>query len=141
MIRQFSLRGTPTGFQDGTVELTGVLEYQFDDANEKLLPLNQQGDFIKVRDFRLSREQFLAGNGKLYTFSGESVDISTRRLLEQTVGESRGYRDTVHVEIRLISKYNDSHGMVNSILDTEEIYLPGTRYYEPPLQLPPAFEA
>lgn len=133
MLHQFTLQGSPTGFSDGNVVLTGILEYQFDDKNEKLVPLNDKKDYVIVRDMRLTRDQFLAGNGKLYRFSGDSVDISTRRVLEQIIGESRGFRDTLHVQIRLMAKVNDGHGMVNMILDTEEFYVNGNRYYEPPL--------
>jgi hypothetical protein len=133
MVRQFTLQGTPTGFSDGKVDLTGVLEFQFDDKDEKLVALNDDKDYVIIRDMVLSRPEFNATTGKKYKFGFEALDITTRRVLEWAVGDSRGYRDTVHVQIRLIAETTDLHGPTKTILDTEEIYVNGNRYFEPPL--------
>ena len=126
MVRNFSIRAYPTGFQDSEVILTGVIEWTFDDKKEKLLT-------VAARDLELSRDQFLASTGMLYRFSSKAVDLSEKRVLETNVGASKGLRDTAHLLVRLMAKHNDGYGMVNTILATEELWDAGNRYYEPPL--------
>jgi hypothetical protein len=126
MIRNFSISAHPTGFNDSEVVLTGIIEWSFDEKKEKLLS-------VAARNLQLSRDQFLSNTGVLYRFSSDVMDLSERRVLETNVGGSRGLRDTAHLLVRLMAKHNDGHGMVNTILTTEELWDAGNRYFEPPL--------
>jgi hypothetical protein len=126
MIRQFSIRAYPTGFQESEVILTGVLDWTFDDAKEKL-------GAVVARNLQLSRDQYLTNSGVLYRFSSAVIDLSQRRMLETVVSGSKGLRDTAELTVRLMGAHNDGHGIVNTILGTEELWDAGNRYYEPPL--------
>lgn len=122
----FTLSGTPTGFPEGDVVVHGRFLYEFDDDEEKLLSHSAVVDDI-------SRDEFLADTGILYKFSTATVDTSTLRVLQDHVGGSKAFLDTVQIEVRLVSTYNDVQGMVHDILDTADLERAGNRYYVPPL--------
>jgi hypothetical protein len=122
----FEITATPTGFEDGEVVVEGRFLYEFDAGNEKLLSHSATVD-------SLSRKQFLAQTDVLYEFSTQILDTSTQGEFESSIGTSRGLRDTVEIEVRLLVAFDDGSGTVTNVLDSRNIREAGNRYFVPPL--------
>src|SRR5438874_3347155 len=126
MQENFSITGTPTGFNDGMVTLTGYFEYNWDPEGEKLL--NR-----KVVILNLDRTEFTdGGTGIKYKFTTQAVDRSRVKQFEGNWPQGHGFRDTLHLIANIISTYSASgEGTRQDILNTAELMRMGVRYYEP----------
>jgi hypothetical protein len=124
MQEDFSITGTPTGFNDGAVTLTGYFEYNWDPAGEKLLDR-------KVVLLNLDRTEFKDTTGITYKFTSQAVDRTQIKQFEGNWPQGHGFRDTVHLIANIISTYSvPGEGTRKDILATAERTRMGSRYYE-----------
>lgn len=124
MQEDFSITGTPTGFHDGNVTLTGYFQYDWDAQREKLL-------HHEIVIINLDRTEFSDTTGITYKFTSQTVDRSQTKQSEGTWPQGRGYRDTLHLIANIISTYSaPGEGTKQDILQTAELLQMGNRYYE-----------
>jgi hypothetical protein len=124
MQEDFSITGTPTGFNDGAVTLTGYFQYNWDIEHEKLLD-------HKIVITNLDRTEFKDTTGITYKFSSQAIDRSQVKQFEGNWPQGHGYRDTLHLIANIISTYSaPGEGTKKDILKTAEIQRMGDRYYE-----------
>jgi hypothetical protein len=125
MQENFSIIGTPTGFSDGAVTLTGYFDYNWDPEGEKLLD-------HKVVIVNLDRTEFTDTTGIKYKFSTQALDRSRVKQFEGNWPQGHGFRDTLHLIANIISTYSaPGEGTRQDILNTAELMRMGARYYEP----------
>ena len=130
MQENFSITGTPTGFSDGAVTLTGYFEYNWDPEGEKLLDR-------KVVILNLDRTEFIDANGLKYKFTTQSIDRSRVKQFEGNWPQGHGFRDTLHLIANIISTHSASgEGTRQDILSTAELMRMGARYYEAITKIP-----
>jgi hypothetical protein len=121
----FTITGTPTGFQDGEVTLTGYFEYDWDAVGEKLI-------VHKIITIMLDRTEFADTTGITYKFSAQTIDRSQLKQSEGNYPEGRGYRDTLHLIASILSTHTiPGQGNRTETLCTKEFTRMGNRYYEP----------
>jgi len=124
MQEDFAVTGSPTGFSDGSVTLTGYFEYDWDPEREKLLDK-------QVVILNLDRSDFTDTTGISYKFTSQAVDRSRIKQFEGNWPEGHGFRDTLHLIANIISTYTaPGEGTRQDILATAEIMRMGNRYYE-----------
>jgi len=124
MQEDFAVIGTPTGFNDANVTLTGYFEYDWDTEREKLL--NQ-----RVVILGLDRTDFTDTTGITYKFTTQAIDRSSIRQFEGNWPQGHGFRDTLHLIANIISAYSaPGEDTRREILATAEIMRMGDRYYE-----------
>jgi len=125
MQENFSITGTPTGFSDGAVTLTGYFEHNWDPEGEKLLD-------HKVVILNLDRTEFTDTTGIKYKFTTQAFDRSLLKQFEGNWPQGHGFRDTLHLIANIISTYGaPGEGTRQDILNTAELMRMGARYYEP----------
>ena len=130
MQENFSITGTPTGFSDGAVTLTGYFEYNWDPEGEKLL--NR-----KIVILNLDRTDFTDTTGIRYKFTSQALDRSQVKQFEGNWPQGHGFRDTLHLIANIISTYSaPGEGTRQDILNTAELMRMGARYYEAPTKIP-----
>ena len=131
MQENFSITGTPTGFSDGAVTLTGYFEYNWDPEGEKLLDR-------KVVILNLDRTEFIDINGIKYKFTTQAIDRSRVKQFEGNWPQGHGFRDTLHLIANIISTYSaQGEGTRQDILSTAELMRMGARYYEATTKISP----
>ena len=124
MQEDFSITGTPTGFSDGNVTLTGYFEYDWDTEREKLIDR-------KIVILNMDRTEFTDTTGITYKFTNQAVDRSAIKQFEGNWPEGHGFRDTLHLIANIISTYSaPGEGTRQDILATSELMRMGNRYYE-----------
>ncbi|MFL6516413.1 MAG: hypothetical protein ACJ8M1_15455 [Chthoniobacterales bacterium] len=124
MQEDFAIVGTPTGFNDANVTLTGYFEYDWDPEREKLLDK-------QVVILGLDRSDFTDTTGVTYKFTSQAIDRSRIKQFEGNWPEGHGFRDTLHLIANIISTYSaPGEGTRHDILATAEIMRMGNRYYE-----------
>ena len=69
MQEDFTITGTPTGFSDGNVILTGYFEYNWDTEREKLIDR-------QIIILNMDRTEFTDTTGIKYKFTNQAVDRS-----------------------------------------------------------------
>src|SRR6516165_10365338 len=99
MQENFSITGTPTGFSDGAVTLTGYFEYNWDPEGEKLLN-------HKVVILNLDRTDFTDTTGIRYKFTSQALDRSQVKQFEGNWPQGHGFRDTLHLIANIVSTYS-----------------------------------
>src|SRR6266446_1037589 len=124
MQEDFTITGTPTGFNDGNVTLTGYFQYDWDAQGEKLL-------HHEIMIVNLDRTQFSDTTGITYKFTAQTIDRSQIKQFEGNWPQGHGYRDTLHLIANIISTYSaPGEGTKQDILKTAELERMGDRYYE-----------
>ena len=124
MQEDFIITGTPTGFSDGNVTLTGYFDYDWDAEREKLL-------HHQIVITNLDRTEFEDTTGITYKFTSQTVDRSQIKQFEGNWPEGRGYRDTLHLIANIISTSSAPGASAKrEILQTAELQRMGDRYYE-----------
>jgi hypothetical protein len=124
MQEDFAVTGTPTGFSDGNVTLTGYFEYDWDAKREKLIR-------HQIVITNLDRTEFEDTTGISYKFTSQTVDRSQIKQFEGNWPEGRGYRDTLHLIANIISTSSAiGASPKREILQTAQIEQMGDRYYE-----------
>jgi hypothetical protein len=120
----FTITASPTGLNEGNVTLEGYFEYDWDSEREKLL-------HRAIVVTSLDRTEFRDSTGITYKFASQAIDRSQLKQFEGRRPEGRGYRDTLHLVVNLISTANapgiDSR---REVLQSAEFRQMGDRYYE-----------
>jgi hypothetical protein len=124
MQEDFIITGTPTGFSDGNVTLTGYFDYDWDAEREKLL-------HHQIVITNLDRTEFEDTTGITYKFTSQTVDRSQIKQFEGNWPEGHGYRDTLHLIANIISTSSAPGASAKrEVLQTAELQRMGDRYYE-----------
>jgi hypothetical protein len=124
MQEDFNVTGTPTGFNDGIVRLTGYFQYDWDPEGEELID-------HRVVILNLDRTEFTDTTGITYKFAAQAFDRSQLKQYEGNWPQGHGFRDTLHLIANIVSTYSaPQEGKRQDILGTAELVRMGRRYYE-----------
>lgn len=123
--RQFTFTASPTLFHSEDCTVTGIFEWDFDAAMQKLG--ERKATVISVNPERIFQGPGLAS----YHFTTTTLDLSLTHVYEGLWPQGHGYRDKLRLQVILNVTFLDDTGHEQvKTLHTEECMVAGTRYYE-----------